>query len=410
MEYAHWHVEKWQNDGLDIQHDAPTDDDGDEETRMMSAAFRVEHRRSRYASEMEGSKRPRLVCGLRMLGDVTVTLPLGAAAIALLECLRLLIDVREAFMQQAWPTDGATYLCFQMSSHDPLGGPNSVSPKQLFNGGLYPDNLRHFMCPVTTYATEMMDHEVGGNIWETDRGGGSAADEVDKELDIVVGEEGSRDAPMLTEYAMSARFNGHLVALGGPTYTVRWSLARTFGNLKYILTLTPFPANYSSNRDLCPRLIRSWHFRRQHPQSGTQRVVLDIGQLERKMGNRRDLLYCLSAPTDHAFLGKTNVWLDNNRGVFMVKLLKEYRMPSSCLPDSITLCAYEDCTDLLRSLIMDPEGAVCEGAPFVIDWFLDKTFPQTPPIAHFQSWTNGNGCVNPDLYEKMKVCLSILGT
>ncbi|KAG8980124.1 E2/E3 hybrid ubiquitin-protein ligase ube2o [Tulasnella sp. JGI-2019a] len=67
----------------------------------------------------------------------------------------------------------------------------------------------------------------------------------------------------------------------------------------------------------------------------------------------------------------------------MVKLLKEYRMPSSCLPDSITLCAYEDCTDLLRSLIMDPEGAVCEGAPFVIDWFLDKTFPQTPPIAHF---------------------------
>ncbi|KAG8980125.1 hypothetical protein FRB93_009649 [Tulasnella sp. JGI-2019a] len=108
MEYAHWHVEKWQNDGLDIQHDAPTDDDGDEETRMMSAAFRVEHRRSRYASEMEGSKRPRLVRGLRMLGDVTVTLPLGAAAIALLECLRLLIDMREAFMQQAWPTGEAS--------------------------------------------------------------------------------------------------------------------------------------------------------------------------------------------------------------------------------------------------------------------------------------------------------------
>jgi ubiquitin-conjugating enzyme E2 O len=48
--------------------------------------------------------------------------------------------------------------------------------------------------------------------------------------------------------------------------------------------------------------------------------------------------------------------------------------------------------------------------PFVIDWMLDSNFPHSPPIAHFLSWTNGNGRVNPNLYEEGKVCLSILGT
>jgi len=46
----------------------------------------------------------------------------------------------------------------------------------------------------------------------------------------------------------------------------------------------------------------------------------------------------------------------------------------------------------------------------MIDWMLDSNFPHSPPIAHFHSWTNGNGRVNPNLYEEGKVCLSILGT
>lgn len=64
----------------------------------------------------------------------------------------------------------------------------------------------------------------------------------------------------------------------------------------------------------------------------------------------------------------------------------------------------------------------------MIDWMLDSNFPNSPPIAHFLSWTNGNGrgetvlpltlympisdrlLVNPNLYEEGKVCLSILGT
>ena len=97
--------------------------------------------------------------------------------------------------------------------------------------------------------------------------------------------------------------------------------------------------------------------------------------------------------------------------------------------DSILVRAYEDRSDLLRSLIIGPENTPYEDAPFVIDWMLDSNFPQTPPVAHFWSWTNGNGrgaslfhaagsqitdarvaIVNPNLYEEGKVCLSILGT
>ncbi len=53
--------------------------------------------------------------------------------------------------------------------------------------------------------------------------------------------------------------------------------------------------------------------------------------------------------------------------------------------------AYENRTDLLRSLIIGPENTPYEDAPFVIDWMLDSNFPYSPPVAHFLSWTNGNG-------------------
>ncbi|KAH8998837.1 hypothetical protein EDB86DRAFT_2910381 [Lactarius hatsudake] len=113
------------------------------------------------------------------------------------------------------------------------------------------------------------------------------------------------------------------------------------------------------------------------------------------------------APRDHAFFNSTPSQPSRN---FLTRLQKEYRALSSSLPESIIVRAYEDRSDLLRSLIIGPENTPYEDAPFVIDWMLDSDFPQSPPIAHFLSWTNGNGRVNPNLYEEGKVCLSILGT
>jgi ubiquitin-conjugating enzyme E2 O len=66
-------------------------------------------------------------------------------------------------------------------------------------------------------------------------------------------------------------------------------------------------------------------------------------------------------------------------------------MATNLLAESIIVRAYEDRTDLLRSLIIGPENTPYEDAPFVIDWMLDSNFPTSPPIAHFHSFTNGNG-------------------
>ena len=76
--------------------------------------------------------------------------------------------------------------------------------------------------------------------------------------------------------------------------------------------------------------------------------------------------------------------------------------------DSIIVRTYEDRADLLRCLILGPQNTPYEDAPFVIDWMLDSNFPRydtveviglcsytkplrSPPLAHFLSWTNGNG-------------------
>ncbi|KAG6911555.1 hypothetical protein DXG01_011857 [Tephrocybe rancida] len=114
-----------------------------------------------------------------------------------------------------------------------------------------------------------------------------------------------------------------------------------------------------------------------------------------------------STPHDHTFISTPPAQPSKS---FLGRLTKEYRVLSSSLPDTILVRAYEDRTDLLRCLILGPENTPYEDAPIMIDWMLDSNFPHSPPIAHFHSWTNGNGRVNPNLYEEGKVCLSILGT
>lgn len=133
---------------------------------------------------------------------------------------------------------------------------------------------------------------------------------------------------------------------------------------------------------------------------------IDIGSDEEALPWKLfDVLPC--APPDHAFYATP---CNQPSKAFLARVTKEYRALSNSLPESILVRAYEDRTDLLRSLIIGPENTPYENAPFVIDWMLDSNFPQSPPIAYFHSWTNGNGRINPNLYEEGKVCLSILGT
>ncbi|KAJ3821801.1 hypothetical protein F5880DRAFT_1579492 [Lentinula raphanica] len=113
-----------------------------------------------------------------------------------------------------------------------------------------------------------------------------------------------------------------------------------------------------------------------------------------------------TAPPDHAYFHTTVAQPSRQ---FMARLNREYRILSNSLPENIIVRAYEDRADLVRSLIIGPSNTPYQDCPFVIDWHL-VDYPQSPPVAHFHSLTNGNGRVNPNLYEDGKVCLSILNT
>ncbi|CAD6901015.1 unnamed protein product [Tilletia controversa] len=107
------------------------------------------------------------------------------------------------------------------------------------------------------------------------------------------------------------------------------------------------------------------------------------------------------APTDQAFIREP--WSTSTQAFFS-RIQKEFKILQNALPDSILVRTYGDRTDLLRVLIIGSENTPYEDAPFVIDFCLKPTYPHEPPLAHFHSWTNGNGRVSPNLYEEGKVC------
>ncbi|KAH7383823.1 hypothetical protein BKA66DRAFT_462853 [Pyrenochaeta sp. MPI-SDFR-AT-0127] len=95
---------------------------------------------------------------------------------------------------------------------------------------------------------------------------------------------------------------------------------------------------------------------------------------------------------------------------FMRRIAKEHKILRNSLPPGIYVRTWESRLDLLRILMVGPVDTPYEYAPFVIDFHLGSSYPQAPPEAFFHSWTNGNGPVNPNLYEDGKICLSLLGT
>ncbi|KAI9659225.1 MAG: hypothetical protein M1831_003807 [Alyxoria varia] len=111
------------------------------------------------------------------------------------------------------------------------------------------------------------------------------------------------------------------------------------------------------------------------------------------------------APSDHGFASRSP------RGVSSLRRIqKEYDVLQSSLPEGIFVRTWESSLDLMRVLILGPLDTPYEYAPFIIDLYLDDSFPTRPPKAHFHSWTDGSGPVNPNLYEDGKICLSLLGT
>ncbi|RAK98271.1 ubiquitin-conjugating enzyme E2 [Aspergillus ibericus CBS 121593] len=112
-------------------------------------------------------------------------------------------------------------------------------------------------------------------------------------------------------------------------------------------------------------------------------------------------------PSDHHFIAEEAT---GNTGPRIKRIRKEFEILSKSLPPGIFVRTWESRMDLLRVLIIGPEGTPYEYAPIVIDVHFSNNFPNQPPATFFHSWTNGQGRINPNLYEDGKICLSILGT
>jgi ubiquitin-conjugating enzyme E2 O len=111
-------------------------------------------------------------------------------------------------------------------------------------------------------------------------------------------------------------------------------------------------------------------------------------------------------PSSHHFYYQSS----GSSSTFMRRIAKEHKILRNSLPPGIFVRTWESRLDLIRVLMIGPNETPYEYAPFVIDFHLASTYPQAPPEAFFHSWTNGNGPVNPNLYEDGKICLSLLGT
>ena len=95
------------------------------------------------------------------------------------------------------------------------------------------------------------------------------------------------------------------------------------------------------------------------------------------------------------------------------KVFRELSGYSQNLPldyaSTIFVRSVEGRIDLVRALIVGPEGTPYENGLFFFDIFLDQ-YPKDPPQVQFLNTGSGRIQFNPHLHKDGKVCLSLLGT
>uniref|UniRef100_A0A0D6QTV7 UBC core domain-containing protein n=1 Tax=Araucaria cunninghamii TaxID=56994 RepID=A0A0D6QTV7_ARACU len=108
----------------------------------------------------------------------------------------------------------------------------------------------------------------------------------------------------------------------------------------------------------------------------------------------------------------------DNEGVHnkkrMLHILKEIASLATNLPleweSSIHVRVDPVRMDLLKTLIVGPQGTPYQNGVFIFDIYLPPDYPQVPPKVTFLTTGGGKVRFNPNLYHDGKVCLSLLGT
>ncbi|EIW82142.1 ubiquitin conjugating enzyme family protein [Coniophora puteana RWD-64-598 SS2] len=95
-------------------------------------------------------------------------------------------------------------------------------------------------------------------------------------------------------------------------------------------------------------------------------------------------------------------------------IAKELAVLTTNLPvawnSSIFLRVDETRVDIIKALIIGPEGTPYENGCFLFDIFLGPSYNQSPPNVKYMTTSGGKYRFNPNLYADGKVCLSLLGT
>uniref|UniRef100_A0A0D9WE47 E2 ubiquitin-conjugating enzyme n=1 Tax=Leersia perrieri TaxID=77586 RepID=A0A0D9WE47_9ORYZ len=89
------------------------------------------------------------------------------------------------------------------------------------------------------------------------------------------------------------------------------------------------------------------------------------------------------------------------------KIQHDWALLEKDLPASIYVRVSENRMDLLRAVIIGPQGTPYHDGLFFFDAQFTSTYPATPPVVHYHA---GGLRLNPNLYACGKVCLSLLGT
>ncbi|XP_076903655.1 putative ubiquitin-conjugating enzyme E2 38 [Bidens hawaiensis] len=110
--------------------------------------------------------------------------------------------------------------------------------------------------------------------------------------------------------------------------------------------------------------------------------------------------------SDHHYAGSSSAMMEPPRK-WAKKIQDEWRILEKDLPDMIFVRVYESRMDLLRAVIVGPEGTPYHDGLFFFDVCFPKNYPYDPPQVHYHS---GGLRINPNLYHCGKVCLSLLNT
>ncbi|KAL8130359.1 hypothetical protein V2J09_019514 [Rumex salicifolius] len=92
---------------------------------------------------------------------------------------------------------------------------------------------------------------------------------------------------------------------------------------------------------------------------------------------------------------------------WLKKVQQEWSILERDLPETIYVRIYEERMDLIRAAIVGASGTPYHDGLFFFDIFLPPDYPNEPPSVYYHS---GGLCLNPNLYESGRVCLSLLNT